>query len=77
VFDPSLIVYTVYKQKSTTSTREKHGNTETRTVTELLNLGSSRRATMAGLTVSPDGQWILYTRTDAYGSDLMRVEGLH
>ena len=29
---------------------------------------------LTGLTVSPDRRWILYTRTDQQGSDLMLVE---
>ncbi len=45
--------------------------------TELLNLEPFPRPQMAGLAVSPDGQWLLYTRLDAHGSDLMRVENFH
>jgi Tol biopolymer transport system component len=46
----------------------------TQTTTELLNLEPFPRPQMATLAVSPDGQWVLYTRLDAHGSDLMRVE---
>ena len=31
--------------------------------------------TNAGLSVSPDGEWVLYTRTEL-GGDIMLVEGL-
>jgi WD40-like Beta Propeller Repeat len=30
-----------------------------------------------GLTVSPDGRWILYTRIDQSGSDIMLMENFH
>ncbi len=32
---------------------------------------------LGGLSVSPNGKWLLYSRIDETASDLMRVENLH
>jgi len=39
-----------------------------------VDLGPPARNTGLGFDVSPDGQWVLYTRVDGLGSDLMVVE---
>jgi hypothetical protein len=38
-----------------------------------LLLRTSRPADL-GLTISPDGRWLLYAQTEAFGSDLILVE---
>jgi Tol biopolymer transport system component len=47
---------------------------KTRTVTEIAALGMDTQLDN-GLSVSPDGRWILYARDDLAGSDLMLIEG--
>lgn len=47
----------------------------TRRTTEVVSL-RPQRGLQPGLSVSPDGQWILYAHTDRTGSDLMLVENL-
>jgi hypothetical protein len=44
------------------------------TVTEVVALGRETQPGI-GLSVSPDGQWIVYSRDDLAGSDLMLIEG--
>jgi hypothetical protein len=43
----------------------------TGTIKPIANL---ERSSGPGLTVSPDGRWMLYTQIDQAGSDLMLVE---
>ncbi|HEX4947992.1 MAG TPA: hypothetical protein VFZ34_15075 [Blastocatellia bacterium] len=38
------------------------------------NAGTSHQTRRLGLTVSPDGCWLLYTRIDQSGSDIMLME---
>jgi hypothetical protein len=37
-------------------------------------LAALEKKDRGGLTVSPDGRWVVYDQQDAYGSDLVLVE---
>ena len=45
----------------------------TQEVRELVNLGMEADVGV-GLSVSPDGQWIIYPQNDVVGSDIILVE---
>ena len=47
-----------------------------RALRELVALGKENPPD-SGLSVSPDGQWILYSRDDLGGCDLLLIEGFH
>lgn len=51
----------------------KRLNPESGSVTELVRLGAAPVAASC-LSVVPDGRWLIYTREDQSGSDLMLVE---
>ncbi len=40
----------------------------------LRDLAEIAKTDHSGLTVSPDGRWVVYDQQDAYGSDLVLVE---
>lgn len=47
---------------------------ETGETRELADVFTKETLWVSGLDISPDGQWITYTRLDGAGSDLMLIE---
>ena len=49
----------------------------TRMTTPIATLANEPSTFTPGLTLSPDGRWLLYTQMDRSGADIMLVENFH